>query len=159
MIWVCRPGKEGKYYPLFCKNSRIYLAWDGYKTDLSSYKTRDEFRSIVEEEKNVKAKHSISNWAGQLYSFCVGMEIGDYVMIPGKRSKKFMLAKICGDYEYRKDDVLQHSRKIEILVKDIPKSNFNQTIQYSLGAFRTVFKTKFEDEILKVAKDITNNLD
>lgn len=42
MIWVCRPGKEGKYFPLFYKNSRIYLTWEGYNADLSSYKTLKE---------------------------------------------------------------------------------------------------------------------
>ena len=58
MIWVCRPGKEGKYFPLFYKNSRIYLAWEGYNADLSSFKTRDEFRNIVKAEKKTNANQS-----------------------------------------------------------------------------------------------------
>ena len=159
MIWVCRPGKDGIYFPLFCESNRIYLAWEGYNTDLSHYKTLKDFRKLVITEKNPKANTSISNWACQLYSFCVDMQIGDYVMIPDKHSKKYTLATICGDYEYRKYDELLHSRKIKILVKDIPRSSFNKTVQYSLGAFRTVFKTRFEEEILKVAKDTKNNHD
>ena len=152
MVWVCRPGKEGIYFSLFCESNRIYLAWEGYKTDLSPYKTLKDFRNLVITEKNPKASTSISNWACQLYYFCIDMQVGDYVMIPNKRSQKYLLAKICGDYEFRKDDILQHSRKIDILVKDIPRSDFSKSTQYSLGAFRTVFKAKNEEEILHMAK-------
>ena len=38
---------------------------------------------------------------------------------------------------------------IEIKECKIPASIFSQTVRYSLGAFRTIFKVKYEEEILK----------
>lgn len=157
MIWVCRPGKGGRFFSLFSENSRIYLAWEGYKLDLSFCKTVEDFRNLVIAEKNPKARASINNWASQLYSFCVDMQIGDYVLIPSKHSRTYMLAKICGEYEFNKNDELLHSRKINVLIKDIPRARFKKSTQHSLGAFRTIFRAKNENEILNIAKEISAN--
>ena len=64
----------------------------------------------------------------------------------------YCLAIIAGDYCFDKNekDKLYHHRNIEILEKDIPKTAFSQQVIYSLGAFRTIFKAKHEDEILKI---------
>lgn len=148
MMWVCRPGQQGKYFDLFMEQSRIYLAWDGYRQDLSCMKTREEFKALVIAEKNPDARTTISNWSGQLYSFCVEMQIGDYVLIPSKGSRSYVLSRITGEYQYDERAKLPHSRTVKIIRKDIPRSAFEQSTQYSLGAFRTVFKVKQEEEIL-----------
>ena len=150
MIWVCRPGKLGKYYDLFLRTRRIYLAWDGYRLNLSGLKTRVAFREVVIAEKNPDAPTTISNWAGQLYSFCIEMQENDYVLIPSSGSKTYMLCRIISDYEYDELAKFPHSRQIEILSDAIPRTRLSQSTQYSLGAFRTVFKAKQEDEILRV---------
>ena len=152
MIWVCRPGKQGKYYDLFVKTRRIYLTWDGYRQDLSELKTASEFKDLVIAEKNPGARTTISNWSTELYSFCVAMEVNDYVLIPSQFSRTYLLCRVIGEYEYDAQAILPHSRKIEIISKEVPKTQFSQTTQYSLGAYLTVFKAKHGDEILRVMK-------
>lgn len=151
MMWVCRPGQQGKYYDMFLEQNRIFLAWEGYRQDLSRMRTRDEFKALVVAEKNPDARTTISNWSGQLYSFCVEMQPGDYVLIPSRSSRTYVLAKIIGDYHYEGGTKLPHSRAIEIIRKEIPRSSFQQSTQYSLGTFRTVFKVKQEEEVLNLA--------
>ena len=156
MMWVCRPGQQGKYYNLFLSTERIYLAWDGYHRDFSGLATRNEFRDAVVEEKHPEARTTISNWSGQLYSFCVEMNVGDYVLIPSKGSQTYLLCILTGRYEFDATSELPHSRKIGIITKAIPREKFPQPIQYSLGAFRTVFKVKQEREIILIAKQFAN---
>lgn len=155
-MWVCRPGQQGKYYDLFLDKERIYLAWDGYRRDFSCFTTRNEFKEAVIEEKHPKARTTISNWAGQLYSFCVEMAIGDYVLIPSKGSRTYLLCRIVGGYEYDEASELPHSRNITIVTKAIPREGFSQSVQYSLGAFRTIFKVKQETEIITLSKQFAN---
>ena len=106
---------------------------------------------MVIAEKNPDAPTTISNWAGQLYSFCVDMKVGDYVLVPGKSSRFYTLAAIIENYKYEQGKEYPHSRKIKILNEHIDRECFTQSTQYSLGAFRTVFKVKQEEEVLKVA--------
>lgn len=151
MMWVCRPGKHSCLYERVLDDKTIFLGWNGYEVDLSDYSTIEDFRALVIAEKNPDAPTAISNWAGQLYSFCVDMKVGDYVLVPGKSSRFYTLAVIIDNYKYEQGKEYPHSRKINILKERIDRECFTQSTQYSLGAFRTVFKVKQEEEVLKVA--------
>ena len=151
-MWVCRPGQHSKYFEEFMEKEMIFLAWEGYKVDLSKMSDRQQFRDLVISEKNPKARTSISNWAGQLYSFSKEMSVDDYVIVPGKNSKTYSLAKIVGEYLYDADNRFAHSRKIKWIVMKVPREIFPQEIQYSLGAYRTLFKAKQEEKILLIMR-------
>ena len=150
MIWVCRPGKHGNDFDQVQKYGDMFLGWDGYKLDLNAFKTREQFRELVIKEKNPSARTTVSNWAGQLYSFCCEMEKGDYVLIPNHNAKEFLFARITGDYRYEPDRKYPHIRKIDVIKEGVSRSLFSQSTQYSLGAYRTVFKVKQENEIFHV---------
>ena len=150
MMWVIRAGQNDLYYDKFIHNSKVYITWDGYKVDLSGIKMRADFRTIVEKEKGIDNRTSVSNWAGQLYAFAHEIEIGDYVLIPSKVSHTYCFARIIGNYFFDKNekDKLYHCRTVEIIETDIPKDLFSQQVIYSLGAYRTIFKAKHEDDII-----------
>lgn len=149
-MWVIRAGQGAKYFEKFNKQKRVYIPWSGYHTDLRNYDSREQFQSLVAKEKQTNNRTSISNWYGQLIPFVKEMSTGDYVMIPSNRSQKYTLATISGDYEYdpNEKDGLYHSRAIDIVREDIPKSIFSQSIIYTLGTFRTIFKVKCEQDVL-----------
>lgn len=152
MMWVVRPGKSGAFFEKTLKNKKIYLPWDGYKLDLSTVNTIQDCRRIVKAEKGEINKVSESNWAGQLFVFARKMNKNDYVLIPSAYSKKYCLAKVVGDYCFNinEEDNLYHSRDIKLLCKDIPSSIFPIDIKYSLGAFRTIFLVKQEEDVIKI---------
>lgn len=151
MMWVIRAGQHSLHYDKYIEDSKVYIPWEGYKIDLSEIKTRSDFRTVVEKEKGTDNRTSVSNWAGQLYTFTQEIERGDYVLIPSKGSHTYCLVRITGDYRFdiNEKDKLYHSRDIEIVDIDIPRDIFSQSVIYSLGAFRTIFKAKHEDEIMK----------
>jgi len=92
---------------------------------------------------------------GQILDFVQKMQIDDYVLIPFKGSHTYTLAVITGDYEYNPDQCkcLQHSRSVRILIEGFPRDILSQHIQYSLGAFRTVFQVKYQEEILQAIEE------
>ena len=152
MIWVCRPGKHGDDFNQVHQYGDIFLAWDGYHLDLHAFSTREQFKKLVIKEKNPSTRSTVSNWAGQLYSFCCEMKKGDYVLVPNHNAKEFLFAQITGGYRYEPTRQYPHVRKIDVVVEKIPRSLFSQPTQYSLGAYRTIFKVKQEEEILRIMK-------
>ena len=154
MMWVIRAGQNSVYYDKFLEESKVFLPWTGFKMDLSSFSSRPEFRNLVEKEKGDVHHTSVSNWAGQLYSFTVDAQKNDFVLIPSKGSHTYCLSKITGDYAFNENEPskLYHSRDIKVILKDIPKRIFSQEIVYSLGAFRTIFKARHEEEIIRAIK-------
>lgn len=154
MMWVMRAGQNSIYFDKFLSESKVFLPWTGFKEDLSCFSCRPEFRSLVEKEKGDVHRTSVSNWAGQLYSFTVDAKKDDWVLIPSKGSHTYCLSKITGDYAFDENEPseLYHSRGIKVILKDIPKSIFSQEIIYSLGAFRTIFKARHEEEIIRTIK-------
>ena len=150
MIWVCRAGRSSIHLDTFLRTHRVYLPWDGFKVDLKQFSDLEQLKALVRNEKGNVAPTSISNWSGQIFSFSQGMRIGDYVLIPHRGSRYYTFGKITGDYSFCDSDEngLWHSRSIEILEDNIPREVFSQSMRYSLGAYRTVFKVRDEEELL-----------
>ncbi|NLB81662.1 MAG: hypothetical protein GX800_08655 [Clostridiaceae bacterium] len=158
MLWVCRAGQEAAYYDEYINTSLIAIPWQGYNYDLSRFDTLSLFREVVINEKGLDNRTSVSNWASQLFAFCKQMKQGDYVLIPSFHSKTYALSEIASDYRYQ--DVssdLHHVRYVTVLYKDIPREVFSQGVQYSLGAYRTIFKPNHADEIIATIHDWINN--
>lgn len=147
-MWVCRAGKDSIYFDNFMKEKIIAIPWDGYDFSLKEMKKRDELKEIVRKETGSDNATSVSTWAGQIYNFCVEMKKGDYVIIPSFRSRYYVIAKIIGEYKYSTGTDLKHTRKIEIVCENIKREDLSQSLQYSLGAFRTIFKVD-DKEIIK----------
>lgn len=149
MMWLCRAGQKSQFFDKFISENRVYLAWEGYATDLRTLENREQFRNLVAKEKGVDNRTSISNWSGQLFNMANDMEVGDYVVIPDINKREYVLARVVGDYEYVNDSALHHSRKIEIVKEHISRDIFSQPVLYALGAYRTICKIKPEKEFLK----------
>lgn len=157
-MWVCRAGKKATFEKYVLTENRIFLPWEGFDTPSLPKLSLNDIRSLVGSTMKTENRTSISNWSGQLYSFVNEMKINDYVMIPSQHSIHYTLATITGEYEYNAVTAsgLQHSHTIEILYKNIPRDIFSQSLIYSLGAFRTVFKIRQEDEALSTIKKWNN---
>lgn len=151
-MWVCRTGQKAMYLTAFLQESKIYLVWNGFNVDFHSLNSKQEIRNLVSNEMGSNNHTSVSNWTGQLMAFYKEMRIGEYVVIPHAKSHDYTLAMIAGDYVFEKDSStgLHHSRKITVVKVGVPKTAFTQSQIYSMGAYRTVFKVKHEEEILDV---------
>ena len=123
--------------------------------DLSKYTNKNDFRNLVSNEMQTSNRTSVSNWTGQLIAFSKDMQIGDYVLIPSRNSSSFTITRIKSEYLYCPDNEkgLVHQRRADILLRDIPKAIFPQDVQYGLRAYRTVYRVKQEELIIKTIED------
>ena len=145
-IWVCRTGKNGEYEDYFLQNNKICLTRE-YLTFNLSNKNKEEIKEILTDNIEKQNKTTISNVWSQIDIFINRMKIGDTVIIPQKKSSLIHVAKIIGDYTFEDTNNIlgRHYRKIRIIAKDIDAYDFPQSLQYSLGAYRTIFQIKKAD--------------
>ena len=139
-LWLVRSGKHGEYEKRFLAEKRIFFTWEGLNRDLSPGKTREELFAILREGYPGQGEATIQHWARQAWAFVRGMQAGDWVAMPSKLSPAIHLAKVIGPYEFnpKAEDPYFHSRTVQWFALDIPRSNIDQDVLYSFGAFMTV---------------------
>lgn len=141
-IWLVRGGAKGEFENRFLDDGRVYLTWERSKHDLSLIKSKSEISDQLMEDYPEAKKGTIRNWTGQIFPFIHEMKVGDWVILPSKLKSSIFVGEIKSGYSYdpKADYPYYHSRKVDWFAKDIPRSNFDQDILYTLGAFLTVCK-------------------
>ena len=103
---------------------------------------------------------AMGNFAGQLWAFAVAMEEGDLVVLPRKLTSQIAIGRVTGPYRYcQVDDVFRHTRAVEWLQMDLPRTVFEQDLLYSLGAFMTVCRISRNDAERRVVAVAEGNRD
>lgn len=153
-IWMVRAGGQGENENLALGKGLVVVGWEDLG-DLSFVSTQEELRTLCENTYQDASRSRISNFVGQLWSFKDRIQIGDLVALPLKtQSSAIALGKVTGDYKYVSNNPFdaKHTRKVDWIQTDIPRSNFGQDLLYSLGAFMTVCRIKRNnaDERIKV---------
>ena len=86
------------------------------------------------------------------------MKLGDWVVLPSKMKPAIHFAEIKGDYVYdsEAEDPYYHYRKVKWFALDIPRSNFDQDLLYSFGAFLTICRISRNDAEIRI-REMANN--
>jgi len=145
-LWLNRSGRHCEHETKFLEDDRIYLTWGGLGRNLGKLKDRKELMTILEEVyPKFKHGHRVQN-SGQIWAFVKRMAVGDWVCVPSKR-KTIHIGEITGDYKFQPDaeNPYYHYRTVKWLETDVPRTNFDQDILNSLGAFTTVCQIKRHD--------------
>lgn len=87
------------------------------------------------------------------------MEKGDWVVVPYKSKPAINIAEITSDYTYdaKAENPYFHSRTVKWIEQDVPRSNFDQDLLYSIGAFMTICQIKRNDAEKRIRKMTANN--
>jgi len=147
-LWLNRAGSHGEYEKAFFDNSRIYLTWNGLKYDLSGLETMRELYDLLPEFYPDWSKGKRTQYTGQIWSFSQRMEPGDWVVLPGKLKRGVIhIGEITGPYVFdpKAEDPYYHYRNVKWIATNIPRTNFDQDILYSTGAFTTICGIKRND--------------
>jgi restriction system protein len=101
-------------------------------------------RALLESVYPDAPKGRITNHLGQIWAFSKGIKQGDWVVLPSKKKPAIHVAKVKSKYIFcsNGDDPFFHYRNVEWIVQDVPRSNFDQDLLYSFGAFMTVCQVK-----------------
>ncbi len=150
-LWLCRTGRHGEHESKFLDENRIYLTWGGLNRDLSKLEDRKALIQFLEEiYPEFKPAHRVQN-SSQIWAFARRMSVGDWVCVPSKR-KTIHIGEISGDCTFVPDaeNPYYHYRTVKWLETDIPRTNFDQDILNSLGAFTTICQIKRNDSEARV---------
>lgn len=145
-LWLNRSGRHCEHESKFLDDSRIYLTWGGLKHDLSRIGSREELQQVLEQTYPDSSPGRRRQYTGQIWAFAHKMNKGDWVAVPSKR-KTIHIGEITGEYSYQPTDhgPYSHFRAVRWIEQDIPRTNFDQDILNSLGAFTTICQIKRND--------------
>lgn len=91
------------------------------------------------------------NFAGQLWAFAVAMKEGDIVILPRKLTSQIAIGRVAGPYKYLQvGSEFRHTRAVEWVRSDIPRTAFGQDLLYSFGAFMTVCNISRNNAVSRV---------
>ena len=160
-LWLVRAGKYGEHEQHFLDTNRVYLTWSGLNnTDLTQAKTYEDIKAIVREAESPDAtRGKIANNAGQVSAFVLGMNVGDWVVLPLKSKSAIAVGEIKSEliYDGNASIPYQSWRDIKWLAKDVPRSAFDQDLLYSFGAFLTFCQIQRNDAEKRVRQMAQNN--
>jgi restriction system protein len=151
---LVRAGSKGEQEYSALKNGVVTINWNELP-DLSPIHSREELKSLYEKVYPGEKKMAEANMVGQIWSFINNIKVGDHVVLPLKFTPAIAIGKVKGPYEYRNDlgDDVLHTRPVEWIKTDIPRTRFDQDILYSFGAFMTVCQVQrnnAEQRVLEV---------
>ncbi|CCQ90380.1 conserved hypothetical protein [Nitrospina gracilis 3/211] len=140
-VWLIRAGKLGEDENTALEKGLAIIGWRSMP-DVSKVSSYEEMKNIQQKFYPDKSPSAIANLAAQIWAFSQKMQKGDIVVLPLKTHSTIALGKITGDYKYLDG---RHTRPVEWIRNDIPRSDFGQDLLYSFGAFMTVCRIKRND--------------
>ena len=110
------------------------------RTISARLKSRGQLRALLEKVYADAPKGRITNNLGQIWAFSHGIASGDWIILPSKQKPAIHVAELKGDYTFdpEGDDPFFHYRGVEWFALDVPRTNFDQDLLYSFGAFMTI---------------------
>lgn len=145
-LWLSRCGRNCEHESKFLNERRIYCTWGGLSRDLSKFSDRRAIFDLLGELNPKAGIGKRRQHTGQIWTFSHRMGKGDWVAMPSKR-KTIHIGEITGDYTFdpKAENPYYHYREVRWLEQDIPRTNFDQDLLYSLGAFTTFCQIKRND--------------
>jgi restriction system protein len=142
-VWLVRAGRHGEREQFAIDHDCALVGWQDLG-DLSQVADREELIEALRASSPDASDKKLSNHAAQLGAFLWKIEVGDVVVLPLKSTPALALGRVTGAYAYRPEFPAdaRHTRPVEWLRTDLPRSVVGQDLLYSLGAFLTVCEIK-----------------
>ena len=136
-VWVVRAGREGEREEVALGQNLAVIGWEELP-DLSNIPS-DDLEALMGDTYSAEKRNTIINWFRQVRAFRDHIKKDDLVILPLKTRSAIAIGRVTGPYQYRQDiPNVRHTRPVQWLRKDIPRSEFDQDLLYSFGAFMTV---------------------
>ena len=150
-VYLARAGKSGQDEELALEKQ---LAVIGFR-EVPSLEDARDYDAVLQLVKNTypdKKARAVGNFAGQLWAFALAMQEGDIVVLPRKLTSQIAIGRVAGPYQHIQvnDSELRHTRPVEWIRTDVPRTAFEQDLLYSFGAFMTVCNISRNDAARRV---------
>jgi restriction system protein len=142
-LWLVRCGRRGEGENYALTSSVVGIGFSELD-DLSKVRSLDAIRELLEERRPDAKPSTVTNWAGQVDAFTHRIKEGDLVALPLKSAPAVAFGRVTGGYRFDTSapDQIRHQRPVKWIREDVPRSEIDQDLLYSLGAFMTVCQIK-----------------
>ncbi len=159
-VWMARAGRTGEDEAVALE---LGIAIIGFHEvpDLTGVSDAKAVVDRVWQASPGEAANRNRTQAAQLNTFVLRMKENDIVALPLKtRPGRVALGRVTGPYRYQKiDGAMRHTRPVDWIAPDLPKSAFGQDLLYSLGAFLTVCRIQRNDARRRMAAILNGGRD
>ncbi len=150
-VFLVRAGKQGEDEDLALETGIAVIGFREVPTLVDAHSYEDVAKIVDSVFLDDKPRRR-GNFTGQLWAFSVSMQVGDTVVLPRKLTSQIALGRVTGAYEYKKvGNESRHTRPVEWVRLDVPRSVFQQDLLHSFGAFLTVCQVTRNDAAKRVA--------
>ena len=146
-VWVIRAGRMGENEEFALKNG-VYSIGFNHERSVTDFSEYESLRDYIHRQGDDWSLQQAASQASQLWRFAHELNVGETIVLPSKRAKVVAVGKIAGDYVYMPSDYeapLPHTRKVEWMVEDVPRANFDQDLIYSFASQLTVSRVRRDD--------------
>lgn len=156
-VWVVRAGKRGEVEQQALDNSVAVVGWRKVP-DLATFQTLESLEERCRELYSRSTSSRVKRHAAQLWTFRERISSGDLIVLPLSSRSAIAVGRVAGPYVFREDlgAGVRHTRPVEWLRTDVPRTAFDQNLLYSFGAMQTVYCVRRDDaetRILSALKD------
>lgn len=158
--WLVRAGRHGQDEAAALQEGLAIIGFDELG-DQSRAKDAHEILSAVRVALPGSSEAKLRNVAAQHAAFVLKMKKGDTVVLPLKtRAGRVAVGRVTGPYQYR--DIAgqpRHVRPVDWVRPNVARSDFQQDLLYSLGAFMTVCSIKRNAAAARLAEILEGRKD
>jgi restriction system protein len=138
-LWMVRAGKHGERESYALENSLVSIGWNQLP-DLTTFSQKPELAQVMATTYAEESPRTISNWAGQVWTFAKSIVVGDIVAMPLKSTPAIAFGRVVTGYTYvaSTPDAPDHHRIGVTWLPQIQRSEIDADLLYSFGAIMTV---------------------
>ena len=145
-VWLVRAGGNGEDDDANLVNGLAIIGWQEVP-NLTGAADKDDVRERVRQGYPDESNQYVGRTTGQLAAFLLDMREGDIVALPLKTQPgQVALGRVAGPYIYKEvDGVERHTRPVDWIRPDVPRSDFGRDLQGPLNFNRTVWRMQRND--------------
>jgi restriction system protein len=145
-LWLLRGGEKGCFEDDAIKHGLAIVDWSELG-DLRQLADKDDLKFALNNCYPKVAPTRTRRWVPQIWYFRSEIIVGDMVAMPRKGKGHFSIGDVTGKYEFRNGDdkTYKHVRKVAWYETDVPRSEMDDDLRYSLGCLMTICKIKREN--------------
>lgn len=158
-VWLFRAGSGGEYESKFLSDNRVYLTWDHLNVDLATLTDKAALLDYLNANYSTGKPARNRNWVGQIWPIAHDIAKDDLIVLPSKMKSSVHIGRASGIYIFEPGatDPFLHHMDVDWFAKDIPRSNFDQDLLYSFGAFMTVCRISRNDAEKRIRQMAKSN--
>jgi restriction system protein len=139
-LWVVKGGSRGEREDRMLANSVLGMGWEEVG-DLAKFENRDGLKTAYRAIFPSDGDGRVNVVVGQLWAYAHTIKKGDTVVVPLKtRSGQVAVGSVSGQYKFTSEfgADMRHALPVTWYRTDVARSDFDQDLLYSFGAYMTV---------------------